>query len=314
MPDAVPINHFLHDFAKNNYRCCTRQHYNKLACGQWQIPFRRKCCQYQQFLAAPPCFIPTPVTMSSSRHDWPRVSRKKGLVHETCGLGLNAFTVRHLLNATEASEFIRAAESKGFAWQGSGGAAKGEAYRDNHRISEQNDALASALWEDTGMCHLPVWGEIQARLGETAVGLNPNIRIYRYQPGQRFGRHIDESVDVMTSDGMRAHTTYTLLIYLNGEGSAGGKGQANAAPPPGQGKKGDKAKKVDLARDEASCRAPLVGGETVFYDGRGRKVLSVAPLTGLALFHIHGDRCMLHEALEVTQGTKYILRSDVVMK
>jgi hypothetical protein len=43
------------------------------------------------------------------------------------------------------------------------------------------------------------------------VGLNPNIRIYRYQPGQKFGRHIDESNEL----GGKRYTQYTLLIYLS---------------------------------------------------------------------------------------------------
>ena len=37
------------------------------------------------------------------------------------------------------------------------------------------------------------------------------IRIYRYQPGQKFGRHIDESNEL----GGKRYTQYTLLIYLS---------------------------------------------------------------------------------------------------
>lgn len=59
--------------------------------------------------------------------------------------------------------------------------------------------------------------------------------------GQRFGRHIDESVYL--ENGLR--TYYTLLIYLSGRG-------------------GNK----DASSDS------LVGGETVFYD-QGRVVAEV---------------------------------------
>lgn len=46
---------------------------------------------------------------------------------------------------------------------------------------------------------------------------------------------------------------------------------------------------------------------------RGRVVASVAPVPGLALLHLHGeDDCLEHEAAEVQQGVKYVLRSDVV--
>lgn len=38
----------------------------------------------------------------------------------------------------------------------------------------------------------------------------------------------------------------------------------------------------------------------------------VAPVAGMALLHIHGAKCMLHEARAVTKNIKYVLRSDVV--
>jgi hypothetical protein len=37
----------------------------------------------------------------------------------------------------------------------------------------------------------------------------------------------------------------------------------------------------------------------------------VAPTEGMALLHIHGAKCMLHEARNVTKGVKYVFRSDV---
>lgn len=52
----------------------------------------------------------------------------------------------------------------------------GEAYRDNHRISVTDPVLAQALWE----CGLDkIFSEFKIR-GRVAVGLNPNIRFYRY--------------------------------------------------------------------------------------------------------------------------------------
>lgn len=99
---------------------------------------------------------------------------------------------------------------------------------------------------------------------------------FRYHVGQRFGRHIDESAEL----GDNRCTLYTLLIYLTGGGT----------------------------NDNTS----LVGGETVFYDNRGRVVAEVAPIQGMALLHLHGHRCMLHEARAVRKNVKYILRSDVI--
>lgn len=50
----------------------------------------------------------------------------------------------------------------------------------------------------------------------------------------------------------------------------------------------------------------------VWTDDRGRILASVAPVTGMALLHLHGDDCLEHEGKEVLSGVKYILRSDVV--
>lgn len=76
--------------------------------------------------------------------------------------------------------------------------------------------------------------------------------IVRYKAGQRFGRHIDESVDL--EDGKRTH--YTLLIYLSG----GFKPKA----------------KNDVSTPQDSSSEPLVGGETVFYGSRNSVVAEVA--------------------------------------
>ncbi|KAG4130921.1 hypothetical protein ERO13_D09G174800v2 [Gossypium hirsutum] len=124
--------------------------------------------------------------------------------------------------------------------------------------------------------------------GKAAVGLNPNIRFYRYKVGQHFGQHIDESVDL----GEGKHTVYTLLVYLSGAAKTKDKSDSNNM------------------KDSAS--EPIVGGETVFYGSRNRVVAEVAPAEGMALLHIHGDKCMLHEARNVSKGIKYVFRSDVV--
>lgn len=68
------------------------------------------------------------------------------------------------------------AESLGFVHQGSLGAARGEAFRDNDRISVDDPALAETLWQ-SGLKKL--FSDIKVR-GKVAVGLNPNIRLYRY--------------------------------------------------------------------------------------------------------------------------------------
>jgi len=171
-----------------------------------------------------------------------------------------------LLTPEESKRYIEWAEGMGFEHQGSRGAAFGEAYRENGRIQLDDALLADHLWRVAGL------KESLSQLlidGEAPLGLNSNIRVYRYLSGQRFGRHIDESVNVSQPAGS---TWYTLLIYLS----------------------------------------EVSGGETIFYNHRGRKIASISPKAGLALIHRHGEECFEHEGAAVKSGTKYVLRSDIV--
>ncbi|XP_073020820.1 uncharacterized protein [Primulina eburnea] len=209
-------------------------------------------------------------------------------------------TIQNYFTSAESKAFIKAAESIGFAHQGSLGPAKGEAYRDNDRVSVNDPILAEAMWQ-SGLQQLLSDFRIQ---GKVAVGLNPNIRLYRYTVGQQFGQHIDESVYL--GEGRR--TYYTLLIYLSGtpgRTKTKSKNDENGAPS----KTKAKLKNNDSLQDSFDV---LVGGETVFYGPRNDIVAEVPPTEGMALLHIHGSKCMLHEARIVSKGVKYVLRSDVV--
>lgn len=107
----------------------------------------------------------------------------------------------------------------------------------------------------------------------TIIFLMLTCRLYRYVPGQSFGKHIDESIK---EDGNES-TEFTCLIYLSDE------------------------------RD-----THLAGGETKFYDGRKeRLVMNYKPKKGALLLHAHGYRCLTHEGAPVTAGEKYLLRTDV---
>ena len=55
-----------------------------------------------------------------------------------------------------------------------------------------------------------------------------------------------------------------------------------------------------------------VGGATRFYPPHKKQSFAFAPEQGAILLHIHGDRCLAHEADAVTQGIKYVLRTDIV--
>ncbi|KAJ5729912.1 uncharacterized protein N7483_004420 [Penicillium malachiteum] len=184
---------------------------------------------------------------------------------------------------------------------------KDEAVRVNDRFQVQDARFAETLWSGTALKELVTTrfldedaeyneeGEYEPlskeQLAQSAkelwggepLGLNPNIRIYRYSAGQFFAQHYDESNSLtflpqFTTKAFPARTTWTLLIYLT------------------------------------TCS----GGETVFYPeptraDRNPEPISVAPEVGMALLHRHGDHCMLHEGKEVTGGEKWVLRSDLVV-
>ncbi|PPJ55153.1 hypothetical protein CBER1_05412 [Cercospora berteroae] len=172
---------------------------------------------------------------------------------------------------------------------------KGEAVRVNDRFQINDPVFAEQLWSGTALKELvknyavdedqqgdEFWG------GEV-IGLNPNIRIYRYSKGQFFDQHYDESnhISFPSSDSaapIPAKTTWTLLLYLT-------------SPATG-------------------CK----GGETVFYPEPASKREAAPPPVvanlevGMVLLHRHGNDCLLHEGREVTEGEKWVVRSDLCVK
>lgn len=193
------------------------------------------------------------------------------------------FQVDGVLSELEAARFVETAERLGLEHQGSRGAAHGEAHRDNERIAFQDEAFAKHLWQMSGLADVFWKMDLDT---QTAIGLNSNVRLYKYGPGQSFGKHVDDSVDM----GNGVYTEYTLLIYLTGSGSPAAKGKQKGVAKPSPG---------------------LLGGETIFYGHRGKVVATVVPKAGRALLHRHGDACLEHESAPVKAGLKYILRSDV---
>jgi hypothetical protein len=141
------------------------------------------------------------------------------------------------------------------------------AHRDNGRLAVDSPEIAASIFAR-------VRPFVPARLGRReARGCNPNIRLYKYGPGQRFGPHVDGTQTL--PDGSR--TEFTLLLYLNDEGLEGGATLFHATHKP---------------------RADNV-------------VLRYSPQQGACLLHAHGDRCLTHEGEAVRRGTKYLLRTDV---
>ncbi|KAJ1781682.1 hypothetical protein LPJ59_006993, partial [Coemansia sp. RSA 2399] len=211
---------------------------------------------------------PPPLTVS-----WPYLKSKKGL-RVTELVTSHIFLLRDIFDRAECDAFIRIADEHCIPTPGI--PKRGEAFRNNARWSTTSEECAQRVWQDTGMAKvLSSWKHPDGRV---PVGLLDNIRLYRYGPGQRFGKHYDDYF----FDGKGRRTEYTLLIYLNS---------------------------IDDTRFSVGDRPS--GGETVFH-ARRMEPVSVTPEAGLALLHKHGADCLQHEALELRNSYKYVLRSDVV--
>lgn len=180
---------------------------------------------------------------------------------------------------------------------------KGNAVRVNDRFQIDDPAFAERLWSGTALkslvlgineeAGLGLTPEAQAKLwGGEVVGLNPNIRVYRYQKGQFFDQHYDDfnNVIIPGSPPTPAKTTWTLLLYLTSSATGCKGGETVFYPKPEMSKKG-KAK-------NAETPPPVV----------------VELEVGMALLHRHGADCMLHEGREVLEGEKWVIRSDLCVR
>lgn len=181
------------------------------------------------------------------------------------GLSATMISTANFLSAAECAAWIAWGEAAPFQLEKHAQTAH-IAHRDNGRLAVLSADVADALLE-----RLRPWAPTQ--LGRRKlVACNPNVRLYKYGPGQRFGRHVDQSNRL--ADG--SLTEFTLLVYLNDAGLEGGE----------------------------TCFYAGGGAAAV-------ELLRVAPRAGASLVHAHGARCLKHEGAAVTRGVKYLLRSDL---
>mmetsp|Transcript_57886 Transcript_57886/g.125701 ORF Transcript_57886/g.125701 Transcript_57886/m.125701 type:complete len:241 (-) Transcript_57886:391-1113(-) len=121
-------------------------------------------------------------------------------------------SVAATLSQEECAAWIQYGEDRGFELQ-KHAQTRDTAHRDNGRIAIDSPEIAHGLWQR-------LQHAVPARIGRRdAVGCNPNIRLYKYGPGQCFGKHIDESNDL----GCSQRTEMTVLVYLNDHGLLGGE-------------------------------------------------------------------------------------------
>lgn len=97
-------------------------------------------------------------------------------------------------------------------------AKRGEAHRTNHRFSTTLPDFAKQLYEMTGIQQqVASWQSMYPKKDFVPVGLSSNIRIYRYEPGDKFGCHYDDhSIDPHYGPNF-GKSEWTVLFYLTGE-------------------------------------------------------------------------------------------------
>jgi len=177
------------------------------------------------------------------------------------------FTVSNILGRDECLDLIARAESLGFeaaSVRTSSGPQMMTAIRNNDRVVFRDAGLAQEMWVRIHS-FLPVLD------GQIAYGVDTQLRIYRYFPGQQFKRHKDGAV----TNEMGQTSKLSYLIYLNDDCDGG----------------------ATTFRDYRDVNGT-----------REKTEVSVMPATGTALLFRH-ERW--HEGTPVVTGSKYVLRSDV---
>ena len=177
------------------------------------------------------------------------------------------FTVSDVFDRDECLHLVARAESIGFeaaSVRTSSGPQMMTQIRNNDRVVFDDVELAGKMWERI-RAYLPTLD------GQNACGVDSQLRIYRYFPGQQFKRHKDGAV----SNELRQTSKLSYLIYLNDDCNGGST----------------------TFRDYRDVNG-----------AREKIEFIVMPATGTALLFRH-ERW--HEGTPVLAGAKYVLRSDL---
>jgi len=101
---------------------------------------------------------------------------------------------------------------------------KGDAVRVNDRFQIDDAGFAQRLWSETGLSEVVGSVEDAKLWGGEVLGLNPNIRIYRYSKGQFFDQHCKStflnymyacSIHVLTTNFRRRLQQYHFPIRFS---------------------------------------------------------------------------------------------------
>jgi len=210
--------------------------------------------------------------------------------------GCYAVVLENVLSPTECEQLLRLAEASSPTgdWapamlnMGIGVEMLATDVRFHDRIIWDHEEVVSRIWdrclkaegikEDLGTIvdkpGLMGSGAVQQGIKWRMTRVNERMRFLRYGPGHYFKGHCDGAY--VTPDGTE-RTFYTLQLYLADSAANGGE---------------------------------VKGGATTFMSRDESRRLDVDPKTGRILIFQHPK--LYHSGDEVTQGTKYTMRSDLL--
>ncbi len=203
-----------------------------------------------------------------------------------------AFQLHNVLSKEECQNFIQATEALGYTDDAAVSLPRSVRHNSNLTWIADNTTL-DILWQ---RCKENFSDKQNHFLGKQPVGLNGRCRFYRYQPGDFFSTHTDgfwpgsRMVDgqVIANAFENYWSMYTFLIFLTDD-YEGGHTQF------------------------------LVNSENPELPARGRAnsaTVNVRTPAGSVLCFPHGEHPLhcLHGSQDITSGTKYIIRTDVLFE
>jgi len=194
------------------------------------------------------------------------------------------FVAHNFLTQAECNNWVKYAEEIGFEKLCSP-QTREYAQRECGRISKTDWEMADKLYQRMQSMVEEIAKQVVVSSSDRTyapITCNGNLRLYKYEKQMSFGRHFDGSESISRYQG--GNTEITVLVYLTSC-----KGGATRFYLPNSSKRGKKKSKSENS------------------DG-----IAFEPEAGAILLHMHGDRCLEHEADPVLDGLKYVLRTDIV--
>jgi len=203
----------------------------------------------------------------------------------------SAFNLLDVLSSDECKKFITMAEDMGYVQDSSISLPRSVRHNDN------------LVWLIDESMHDLLWSRCEAFLQDNALyndkkalALNKRFRFYKYNEGDFFKPHTDGAWPGSSIvDNKLVYNAYkdrfsqmTFLFFLNDDYSGGA---------------------TQFLVDKNDATKPATTEENVKYE-------DISTPKGGVLCFAHGDHPMhcLHSSLKITQGIKYIIRTDVLFE